>query len=82
MLGRDVVANISVPKTRSVITAEYTYTAIAETPNTKVTDAKWALMRMHNTTTDIDWVRDASGNNTNAFAFTAISIDEQQYDEV
>lgn len=71
MYGREMLSNINVPKQRvdSVTNAAYVYTGIAKTPNTKTTEYGWAWYRTTVATGDIDWARDANGNNTNDFVF-------------
>lgn len=69
MLGRDVVANIAIPKTRNYFAGGYTYTAIAKTPATKETDAEWAVFRTEDATGHADWAKNTQGINTNEFVF-------------
>lgn len=57
MLGRDVVANIAIPKTRNYFAGGYTYTAIAKTPATRTTDAEWAVFRTQDSTGHVDWAK-------------------------
>lgn len=69
MLGRDMVANIAIPKSRNYFAGGYTYTAIAKTPATRETDSEWAVFRTEDATGDIDWAKNTSGINTNEFIF-------------
>lgn len=69
MLGRDVVANIAIPKSRNYFAGGYTYTAIAKTPATRETTAEWAVFRTEDATGKVDWAKDANGVNTNEFVF-------------
>lgn len=69
MLGRDVVANIAIPKTRNYFAGGYTYTAIAKTPATRTTDAEWAVFRTEDATGHVDWAKNTQGINTNEFVF-------------
>jgi len=69
MLGRDTVANIAIPKSRNYFSGEYTYTAIAKTPQTKTTEAEWAVFRTQDATGHVDWAKNTSGINTNEFIF-------------
>ena len=83
MLGRDMVANIAIPKTRNYFAGGFTYTAIAKTPATKETTAEWAVFRTEDSTGHVDWAKNTAGINTNEFVFkgteavvTALSFTE------
>jgi len=69
MLGRDVVANIAISKSRNYFAGGFTYTAIAKTPATRETDAEWAVFRTEDATGHVDWAKNTSGINTNEFIF-------------
>lgn len=69
MLGRDMVANIAIPKTRNYFAGGYTYTAEAKTPATRETDSEWRVFRTKDSTGHIDWAKNTSGINTNEFIF-------------
>lgn len=69
MLGRDVVANIAIPKRRNYVSDGFTYTAIAKTPATREIDAEWAVYRTQDATGRVDWAKNDSGVNTNEFIF-------------
>jgi len=69
MLGRDVVANIAIPKTRNYFAGGYTYTAEAKTPATRETDSEWRVFRTQDSTGHVDWAKNTSGINTNEFVF-------------
>lgn len=71
MLGRDMVANIAIPKSRNYFAGGFTYTAIAKTPATKTTDPSgWAVFRTEDATGHVDWAKNTAGINTNEFVFT------------
>ena len=69
MLGRDMVANIAIPKSRNYFSDGFTYTAIAKTPATREADAEWAVFRTQDSTGRVDWAKNDSGVNTNEFIF-------------
>lgn len=69
MLGRDMVANIAIPKTRNYFAGGYTYTAEAKTPATRETDAEWRVFRTEDATGHVDWAKNTAGINTNEFVF-------------
>ena len=69
MLGRDMVANIAIPKSRNYFSGGYTYTAIAKTPATKETDSEWMVFRTEDATGDVDLAKNTAGVNTNEFIF-------------
>lgn len=69
MLGRDMVANIAIPKTRNYFAGGYTYTAEAKTPATREIDSEWRVFRTQDSTGHVDWAKNTSGINTNEFVF-------------
>ncbi len=69
MLGRDMVANIAIPKSRNYFSGGYTYTAIAKTPATTEAAAEWAVFRTEDATGHVDWAKNTAGINTNEFVF-------------
>lgn len=69
MPGRDVIANIAIPKSRNYFAGGYTYTAIAKNPATRTTDAEWAVFRTEDATGHVDWAKNTLGINTNEFIF-------------
>lgn len=74
MLGRDVVANIAIPKSRNYFSGGFTYTAIAKTPATRTTDAEWAVFRTEDATGHVDWAKNTAGINTNEFVFKGTEV--------
>lgn len=74
MLGRDMVANIAIPKSRNYFAGGYTYTAIAKTPATRTTDSEWAVFRTEDATGNVDWAKNTSGINTNEFIFKGTEV--------
>lgn len=74
MLGRDMVANIAIPKSRNYFSGGYTYTAIAKTPATRETDPEWAVFRTEDATGHVDWAQNTSGINTNEFVFKGTEV--------
>ena len=74
MLGRDMVANIAIPKTRNYFAGGFTYTAIAKTPATRTTDAEWAVFRTEDATGHVDWAKNTQGINTNEFVFGGTEV--------
>jgi len=69
MLGRDMVANIAIPKSRNYFSGGYTYTAIAKTPATREIDSEWMVFRTEDATGDVDLAKNTAGVNTNEFIF-------------
>lgn len=83
MYGLQTLTNIDNPKQRSVITPDYTYTAIAKTVGTHTTEVGWAVYRSYASTTSsgIDWAQ-VNGVPTAEFVFTAIGFENLIFDEV
>ncbi len=74
MLGRDVVANIANPKSRTYTAGGYTYIAIAKEPATKTTEVGWAVLRIEDATGHSDWAKNTAGINTNEFVFKGTEV--------
>lgn len=72
MEGLLTASNIVSPKTRvNTSLTGYRITALARSPNTKTTEVGWQVYRTNTDTGEVDWARNAAGNNSDDYEFKA-----------